>query len=89
MTKSFDIFDIKSTSDEAKVQLKVGELEGSVVEFQAIVGRLYAKAARYKRKTNKFPAWKKAAEVRAKVNQAYEEQVLGKDTSSGVEGGDS
>ena len=80
MTTKFDIFDIKSTSDEAKVTFTVGEMTCSVVEYQAIVGRLYAKAARYRRVTNKHAAWKKAASVRETVNSAYEEQVLNADS---------
>lgn len=76
MVKEFDIFDIKSTSEEARVKIRVGDLEASVVEFQAIVGRLYVKASRFRRKTKKYSAWANAAKVRDKVNQAYREQVL-------------
>ncbi len=82
MTTKFDIFDIQSTSDEAKVTFTVGEMTCSVVEYQAVVGRLYAKAARFKRVTNKHTAWRKAASIREKVNDAYRAQVLGE-----VEGG--
>ena len=73
--KKFDIFDIQSTSDEAKQTFTVGNMTCSVVEYQAIVGRLYAKAARFRRVTKKHAAWKKAREIRDKVNEAYLEQV--------------
>lgn len=80
MPKSFDLFAIKSTSDEAhNTRIVVGELDHSILEWQAIVGRLYVKASRFRRKTNKHEAWKKAAAVRAKVNEAYEAQH-GQDT---------
>lgn len=41
-----------------------------IVEWQAIIGRLYVKAARFRRVTNKHTAWKKAASIRKKVNEA-------------------
>lgn len=68
-----DIFDIRSTSDESKEILSIGEMSNSIVEWQAIIGRLYAQAARFRRVTNKHVAWKKAAKVRAKVNEALRE----------------
>ena len=74
MPKKFDIFDIRSTSEEARVRVRINEADYLVVEWQAIVGRLYARASRYRRVTKKHAAWKKAADVRAKVNEAYLEQ---------------
>lgn len=80
--KRFDIFDIRSTSDEAKVTFKVGEMECSVVEYQAIVGRLYVKAARFRNVTKKHAAWRKAADIRDKVNKAYMETIHADNISS-------
>jgi len=74
--KKFDIFDIQTTSDEARRTFAVGNLNCSVVEYQAIIGRLYVKAARFRSKTKKHESWRKAADVREKVNKAYEEQIL-------------
>ena len=78
MAKKFDIFDIKSTSEEAQLILRVGQLEAPVVAFQAIIGRLYAKAWRFRKYTNKYPPLKKAIEqatsTRELVNTAYKEQ---------------
>jgi hypothetical protein len=75
MPRTFDLFSIKSTSEEAhETRIVVGDLDCSLLEWQAIVGRLYAKASRFRSKTNKHEVWRKAAEVRAKVNAAYEEQ---------------
>jgi hypothetical protein len=71
-----DIFDIRSTSDEAKKIVRVNECDYTVVEWQAIVGRLYAGAARFRNKTKKHEAWQKAAKVRARINAA-----LNKDSS--------
>lgn len=71
--KKIDIFDIKSTSPESKETLKVGEMTCSIVEWQAILGRLYAKAARFRRVTNKHQTIKKANDVRAKINIALKE----------------
>jgi len=68
-----DIFAIRSTSDEAKHKLRVDDSEFTIVEWQAMIGRLYAKAARFRKKTNKHEAWKKADGVRAKVNAALKE----------------
>lgn len=82
MAKKFDIFDIQSTSEEAQKELTVGSITAPVVVFQAIVGRLYAKAARFRRVTKKHEAWRKAADVRDKVNAAYEEQHGQKDPSN-------
>lgn len=76
MAKRFDIFDIKSTSNEAKKIILINECDYTVVEWQAIIGRLYAKATRFRKVTKKHEAWKKAANVRGRVNKAYKEQVL-------------
>jgi len=73
-----DIFAIRSTSDEAKHKLKVDANEYMIVEWQAIVGRLYAKAARFRKVTNKHAAWKKADNVRTKVNTALKEYQDGR-----------
>jgi hypothetical protein len=70
MVKKIDIFDIRSTSNEAKQVLRINECDYTIVEWQAIVGRLYAKAARFRRVTKKHEAWRKAAKVRGKVNSA-------------------
>lgn len=68
-----DIFDIKSTSKESKEILSVGKMSNSIVEWQAIIGRLYAHAARFRKVTNKHAAWKKASKVRSRVNDALRE----------------
>jgi hypothetical protein len=70
-----DIFDIRPTSDEAKRKISIGEISNSIVEWQAIVGWAYIKASGYRKVTKKHEAWKKAAAVRRKVNQALKEQT--------------
>lgn len=77
-----DIFQIQSTSTEAKKILRINECDYMIVEWQAIIGRLYAKAARFRKVTKKHEAWKKAANVRAKVNAALKEQKDGSGTTS-------
>ena len=69
-----DIFDTQSTSDKAKTVVRVNECNYTIVEWQAIIGRLYARAARYRRVTKKHEAWRRAANIRARVNKALEEQ---------------
>lgn len=69
-----DIFAVTSTSQEAKRIVRVNECDYAIVEWQAIIGRLYAKAARFRKVTKKHEAWKKAASVRAKVTKAFNEQ---------------
>lgn len=71
----FDIFAIRSTSAEAReTVISVNEASYTVLEWQAIIGRLYAKAARFRNKTKKHAAWQKAASVRSLVNKGYRDQ---------------
>jgi hypothetical protein len=71
--KKIDIFDIRSTSKEAKQVLRINECDYTIVEWQAIIGRAYAYAAMFRNVTKKHLAWKKAAKIRATINERLRE----------------
>lgn len=73
--KEIDLFDIQSTSPESEETLDVNGKVCTIVQWQAIVGRLYVKAAIHRRVTNKHEAWKKAKAIRDKINDVLREKL--------------